>query len=228
MTIAQRVLQIQALVQRTCQHYQRELDSVRLIAVSKNQPVSAIKEAYAAGIVDFGENYWQEAQIKIETLEAYPLTWHFIGAVQSNKVRAIAQKVSWVHSIDREKTANLLSAERPIHLPPMNVCIQVNLDNEPGKAGIPGEALFELASHVNLLPHLRLRGLMAIPAPSLSEEQQYESLLRLTKLMHEANQQLALTMDTLSMGMSDDLQPAIHAGSTLIRVGRAIFGERSS
>lgn len=226
MPIAQHIQHIQQLIHETACKHSRNPESVRLIAISKGQPASAIKDAFSAGIADFGENYWQEAQGKLASLRDLPLTWHFTGPIQSNKSQEIAENFTWVHSLDREKIARLLSKHRPDHLPPLNVCIQINLDEEPGKAGIPADELSSFAAMVKQLPGLELRGLMAIPLWHKEEELQYKSLRRLTALLHEANQQLNLHMDTLSMGMSDDLIPAIAAGSTMVRIGRAIFGER--
>jgi PLP dependent protein len=226
MTIANRIQVLQQLVQETTEYYERPPEGVRLIAVSKGQNAEAIREAFAAGINDFGENYWQEAQRKMTDLCDLPLTWHFIGPIQSNKTAEISKHFNWVHSIDREKIARLLSRHRPPHLPPLNVCIQVNLDAEPSKSGIVAGELTVLARQVIELPGLRLRGLMAIPEAHNETQKQYDSLLRLATLLQETNQQLQSELDTLSMGMSDDLVPAIHAGSTLLRIGRAIFGER--
>lgn len=228
MTIAKRIHNIQQIIIETARKYDRNPDSICLLAISKGQPASAIEEAFAAGLSEFGENYWQEAQEKITRLQHLPLIWHFTGPIQSNKAADIAKQVDWVHSIDREKIARILSQHRPTHLAPLNICIQVNLDSEPGKSGVSADELIPFATMINQLPGLRLRGLMAIPQWHKEEELQYKSLLRLATLFKEANEKLNLQMDTLSMGMSDDLIPAIAAGSTLVRIGRAIFGERST
>ena len=228
MTIANRIHNIQQIIIETACKYERNPDSIRLLAISKGQPASAIEEAYAAGLIEFGENYWQEAQGKIASLQQLPLIWHFTGPIQSNKAPDIAKHFDWIHSVDREKIAKMLSQHRPSHLPPLNVCIQVNLDSEPDKSGVSADELMPFATLVNQLPGLRLRGLMAIPQWHKEEDLQYKSLLRLTAIFNDANQQLKLQMDTLSMGMSDDLIPAIAAGSTLVRIGRALFGERNT
>jgi pyridoxal phosphate enzyme (YggS family) len=197
-----------------------------LLAVSKQQSIAMISEAYKAGITDFAENYFQEAEEKITRLKDLSICWHFIGPVQSNKTKGIASLFSWVHSIDRIKIARLLSEHRPLNLPPINVCLQINLCAEQTKAGVASEQATDLAFAVSQLPHVTLKGLMTIPPPPTNEEEQYQLFLRLNHLMHSINQELNLNMDTLSMGMSDDLIPAIKAGSTIVRIGRALFGER--
>ncbi|STX52303.1 pyridoxal-5'-phosphate dependent enzyme family [Legionella busanensis] len=227
MSIAENIQSIKQSIKNTLNDAHRPQNSVNILAVSKGQPVKAIKEAYAAGLSDFGENYWQEAHNKIIHLKQLPINWHFIGAIQSNKAKEIAENFSWVHSIDREKIAKLLAQHRPDYLPALNICIQINLDHEPTKAGLLPYELPLLIKCINQLPKLHLRGLMAIPKPRLTAEEQYVSLQRLTRLLDQANQQLNLKMDTLSMGMSDDLKAAIRAGSTFVRIGRAIFGERN-
>lgn len=226
MTIIQNIDHIKQLISDSAQRYQRQAGDIRLLAVSKGQPASAIRSAFQAGLRDFGENYWQEMQDKQSQLQDLPITWHFIGPIQSNKAADIACHAHWVHSLDREKIARLLSGRRSDSLPPLNICLQVNLDNEASKSGIKPQELPGLAECIRQLPNLALRGLMAIPEPHHDEEHQYRSLMRLSTLRDALNQQLHLTMDTLSMGMSDDLEPAIRAGSTLVRIGRAIFGER--
>ena len=168
----------------------------------------------------------QEALTKIQSLASLPLYWHFIGAVQSNKVPAIAQNFAWVHSVCRKKIAQLLNDTRPASLPSLNVCIQVNIDDSDTKSGIKPEFAADLAAYIRLLPRLHLRGLMVIPSPAPNEQQQYQTYLRMTDLLHTLNAELNLSMDTLSMGMTDDLSAAIRAGSTMVRVGRGIFGER--
>ncbi len=197
------------------------------MAVSKGQSCLSIEQVYAAGISEFGENYLQEALAKIQTLKHLKLCWHFIGPIQSNKAPDIAQNFSWVHSVSRYKIAQLLHDSRPHDMPPINVCIQVNLDDEKTKTGVTAEEVTPLASHILELPQLRLRGLMLIPQPQSDQQQQYLSFLRLKKRLEILNQQLNTTMDTLSMGMSDDFEAAIRAGSTIVRIGRAIFGERN-
>lgn len=226
MTIAGKFQQIQRLITTTAESCQRSPADIQLMAVSKGQPASAIREAFAAGISSFGESYWQEAQIKIETLTDLAITWHFIGPIQSNKTKGIAENFSWVHSLSREKIGQDLAKYRPNHLPPLNICLQVNLDDEETKSGVPPQGLAKLALELSQLPSLHLRGLMAIPKPLVNEQEQYESLERLPKLLNQLNADLNLSMDTLSMGMSHDLVAAIRAGSTILRIGTAIFGER--
>ncbi|ASQ46835.1 YggS family pyridoxal phosphate-dependent enzyme [Legionella clemsonensis] len=225
-TIAERVHYLKELISSTAQHYQRSPQEILLLAVSKGQSTEAIQEAYEAGLRDFGENYYQEAWKKIQSLHSLTICWHFIGPIQSNKTKGIAQHFDWVHSLSREEIACLLNKYRPDYLPPLNVCLQINLDNELTKSGINGEHAIEFAKLVNTLPKLKLRGLMAIPLPHHEEQQQYQSLLRLKQLLNTLNRRLDLSMDTLSMGMSEDLIAAIRAGSTIVRIGRALFGER--
>lgn len=204
---------------------QRRREDVELLAVSKAFPAGAVRAAFHAGQRAFGESYTQEAIAKIEALRDLPLQWHFIGPIQSNKTQAIAQHFTWVHSVDRLKIAERLSAQRPPDLPPMNVCIQVNVSGEKTKSGAtPGE-LVQLAQTVARLPQLKLRGLMTIPAPVQGADEQRKPFARLRQLMQELNTQ-GLQLDTLSMGMSDDFGAAILEGATIIRIGTAIFGER--
>ena len=226
MTIANNLHQIQQLIETSAKACQRSPVDIQLLAVSKGQPASAIREAFAAGQSNFGENYLQEAQIKIQNLDDLAINWHFIGPIQSNKSAIIAENFSWVHSLSRQKVAELLAKYRPKDLPALNICLQVNLDEEPTKSGTSEEKLAKLALLVNQLPNLRLRGLMTIPKPLSNEQEQYESLLRLNTILQKLNKECNLSMDTLSMGMSDDLAAAIRAGSTMVRVGRAVFGER--
>lgn len=204
----------------------RDKESIELLAVSKGFSANAVCEAYQAGQLAFGESYLQEAMKKIELTRDLPLQWHFIGPVQRNKTRAIATHFAWVHSIDRLNIAERLSAQRPSPLPPLNVCIQVNVSEEDSKSGIAPAELTKLAQDVARLPHLKLRGLMTIPAPSEGLEAQRIPFFRLRELMHHMNMQ-GLALDTLSMGMSHDLYAAIQEGATIVRIGRAIFGERN-
>ncbi|MGQ3892224.1 YggS family pyridoxal phosphate-dependent enzyme [Legionella sp. CNM-4043-24] len=227
MSIINNIQRIQQSIRIAAQHSQRKEGDISLLAVSKGQPSSVIRSAYAAGLRQFGENYWQEVQGKQNELYDLSIIWHFIGPIQSNKAADIARHMDWVHSVDREKIARLLSAHRPENLPPLNICLSINLDNEPAKSGVPPEQAADLLKHIQSLPNLAVRGLMAIPKPRQDRNAQYESLLRLRNLQNELNESLHLNMDTLSMGMSDDLEAAIRAGSTIVRVGRAIFGERS-
>lgn len=226
MTIYQRIQELQQLINQSAKDAGRSAESIHLLAVSKGQSAQAMEEAYQAGLRHFGENYLQEAETKMKALQQLPICWHFIGPIQSNKTKAIAEQFSWVHSVGREKIAALLSAHRPSNLPDLNICIQVNLDNEDSKSGVSPGQLPELAAMITHLPRLKLRGLMTIPLPREGEEQQYLSLLRLKHLFDDLNKQSGLTMDTLSMGMTDDLTAAIRAGSTILRIGRKLFGER--
>lgn len=222
-SLTQHAGQLLQTIGHIAQRYQGSADAVALLAVSKGRPISAIQEVFNAGIHNFGESYLQEALPKIYALNALPLCWHFIGPLQSNKTKSIATHFHWVHSIDREKTAVLLDTHRPAHLGPLNVCLQVNLDNENNKSGLNPSQVEQLAYTITQLPQLKLRGLMTIPMPQCGEERQYESFLRLTSLFNQLNKTRALSMDTLSMGMSNDWVAAIRAGSTLVRIGRALF-----
>lgn len=199
--------------------------SVRLLAVSKSFPAGDVRRLAALGQREFGESYLQEALLKIEALDDPGLIWHFIGPIQSNKTRQIAARFSWVHGVDRLKTAQRLSEQRPEALEPLNVCLQVNISGEASKSGVTLEALPELAHAVAGLPRLRLRGLMALPAPVPDFEQQRRAFHRLRQAFEALTAQ-GIALDTLSMGMSDDLEAAIAEGSTLVRVGSAIFGAR--
>jgi len=205
--------------------YQRPRDSVRLLAVSKTWPLEDVLEAAAAGQSCFGENYVQEAISKIDDC-AEKLEWHFIGHLQSNKSREIATRFDWVHSVDRFKLAKRLSEQRPAELPPLNICLQVNIDNEPSKSGFLASEIPEIAEQISQLPNLKLRGLMAIPAPSDNFEQQRASFRQVATLQQHLIKQ-GMELDTLSMGMSADMEAAIAEGATIVRVGTAIFGSRN-
>jgi hypothetical protein len=207
------------------QRFQRPLESVALLAVSKTQPAAAVAAMAAAGQTGFGENYLQEALDKMDALGNPDLEWHFIGPVQANKTRGIAERFAWVHSVDRLKIAERLSAQRPAHLPPLNVCLQVNIDREPTKHGLDEAEVLVVAAAVAALPRLRLRGLMAVPAPAATFAAQRQPLARLRELQ-ERLIAAGLALDTLSMGMSDDLEAAIAEGATLVRIGTALFGPR--
>lgn len=226
MDLSQNISRVRQLIEKAEIENNRTVGDVLLLAVSKQQTPKAITEAFQLGINHFAENYLQEALEKINKLKNLPLIWHFIGPIQSNKTKGIASNFSWVHSINRYKTAALLNEHRPTDYPPLNVCLQINLVDEHTKSGILMEQAAELAIMVNKLPHLKLRGLMTIPPPQKNEEEQYKLFLQLNHLFNTLNYQLGLNMDTLSMGMSDDLVPAIKAGATIVRIGRAIFGER--
>lgn len=225
-TLAARLQTVLAQIRTAEQRFQRPSGAVRLLAVGKTQPAAAIVALAAAGQRDFGENYLQEALDKISELAALELEWHFIGPVQANKTRGIAEHFAWVHSVDRLKIAERLSTQRPTHLPPLNVCLQVNIDREASKQGLDEVEVVEIAHMVAALPQLRLRGLMAIPAPAVQFTDQRRSFARLRELS-ERLVATGLPLDTLSMGMSDDLEAAIAEGATLVRIGTALFGPRS-
>ena len=205
--------------------YGREADSVQLIAVSKAQPADAIRAVAALGQTDFAENYLQEALPKLAALADLSLTWHFIGQLQANKTRAVAEHFHWVHTLDRERIAVRLNEQRSVHAPPLNVCIQVSLEDEPGKGGISKTDLAALARRVLELPRLQLRGLMCIPPPREGFEAQRQLFAELADCAQELREQ-GMPLDTLSMGMSGDLEAAVAAGATCVRIGTAIFGER--
>lgn len=204
---------------------ERKPESILLLAVSKKKPASDIRQVWELGQRDFGENYLQEALQKMEELKDLDITWHFIGAIQSNKTRNIAEAFDWAHCIDRTKIARRLSEQRPPDLEPLNVCIQVNIDHEFSKAGIELAELPELANAIHQLPGIRLRGLMTIPAPQESFALQRVAFAKLATALESLRQQ-GIDCDTLSMGMTQDMEAAIAEGSTLVRIGTAIFGER--
>lgn len=203
----------------------RRADDVRLLAVSKTFAPDALREAYRAGQTCFAESYAQEALDKIASLHELPIEWHYIGPIQSNKTRAIAENFAWVHSVDRLKIAERLSGQRPAHLPPLQVCLQVNISGEASKGGISPNNVGALAHAVAKLPNLKLRGLMAVPAPSDDAAAQRLPFAELRKLRDQLNRQ-GLHLDTLSMGMSHDFAAAIAEGATIVRIGTAIFGGR--
>lgn len=196
-----------------------------LLAVSKLQPVAALGSAWQAGQRDFGENYVQEALPKIAAFAGHPATWHFIGALQSNKSREVAEHFHWMHTLDRESLARRLSEQRADPLPPLQVCLQVNVSNESSKGGVMPERVPELAAAVAAFPRLTLRGLMAIPAPAEDPEVQRAPFILMRELLVDLRRR-GHAVDTLSMGMSEDLEAAIMEGSTMVRVGTAIFGKR--
>lgn len=203
----------------------REAGSVRLLAVSKTFPASAVQQAYAAGQRAFGENYVQELQTKAAELAALDIEWHFIGPLQSNKTRIVAEAAHWVHSIERLKIAQRLSEQRPDSLPPLQVCVQVNVSGEASKSGCAPQEAKELALAVAALPRLQLRGLMCIPEPT-EDAQKLAGQFALLQQLQQELRTAGLTLDTVSMGMSADMAQAIAAGSTMVRVGTAIFGAR--
>ncbi len=225
-TIATQLQTVRARIAAACLAAGRDPQAVRLLAVSKTFGPEAVAEAYAAGQTAFGENYIQEAVEKMAALSHLPLEWHCIGPIQSNKTRLVAQHFAWAHTVDRLKIAQRLSEQRPPELSPLQVCIQVNVDGGPTKSGVaPNEAL-GLAREVAALPRLCLRGLMCIPEPAPDFEASCAVFMRAKALFDQVNE-AGLQLDTLSMGMTADLEAAIHAGSTLVRVGTAIFGGRS-
>ncbi len=224
-TIAANLQAVRERIARAAQTAGRDTPNVELIAVSKTFPAQVIVEACAAGQRAFGESYVQEAVEKVTRLAHLPIEWHFIGPIQSNKTRDIAEHFQWVHSIARARIAQRLNDARPAHLPPLNVCIQVNVSGEGSKSGVAPGTELELARAILALPRLRLRGLMAIPEPTpdMQLQRQRFALLRNIKDRLAAE---GIELDTLSMGMSDDLEAAIAEGATMVRVGTAIFGQR--
>jgi pyridoxal phosphate enzyme (YggS family) len=221
-TIADNIAQVSSRIHAAAVAAKRDEDSVQLLAVSKTKPAEALREAYAAGLRDFGENYLQEALSKQLELADLPLIWHFIGPIQSNKTRAIAEHFAWVHSVDRLKIAQRLSEQRPPELPPLNICIQVNVSGEASKSGCTPADLPALANAISELPRIKLRGLMAIPEPTEDRAAQDAAFAAVQRLQASLN----LPLDTLSMGMSHDLESAIAQGATWVRIGTALFGAR--
>lgn len=216
---------LQEVGRRISEALQGDRRAVTLVAVSKTHPPAMVREAWAAGQRDFGENYVQEGVAKIAALSDLPATWHFIGALQGNKARDVAERFDWVHAVDREKIAGLLSRHRPPGKPPLNVCVEVNISEEATKSGVkPGEAL-ALARHVAKLPGLRFRGLMGMASPSGDEARQRAEFAVLRREL-EAIRAAGLEGDTLSMGMSQDWRAALAEGATMLRIGTAIFGVR--
>lgn len=224
MSISENLSRIQQQIKQISAEYQRE--NVRLLAVSKTKPVQAIEEAIRADQCAFGENYVQEGVEKIAYFSGNKsLEWHFIGPLQSNKSRLVAEHFDWIQTVDRFKIAERLNDQRPEHLPPLNVLIQINISDESSKSGIQPEEMFSLAEKISQFPRLKLRGLMAIPKPESEPEQQKISLRKMKDLFNRLQQRFE-SVDTLSMGMSDDMASAIECGSTMVRIGTAIFGER--
>ena len=226
-TIATNLQAVRLRIARACKEQHREPSEVTLLAVGKTFAPTAIREAAEAGQREFGENYVQEALAKQDALRNLGLIWHFIGPLQSNKTRPIAQSFHWVHSLDREKIARRLSDARPATLPPLQVCIEVNLSGEGSKSGVAPAELAALARQVASLPRLKLRGLMAVPEPSTDVALQRRRFAELRALKDELARE-GLALDTLSMGMSADLEAAIAEGATIVRIGTAIFGERKA
>lgn len=224
-TIASNLQAVRAAIVSAAVTAGRAVDDVSLLAVSKTFPAAALRCAYQADQRRFAESYLQEALEKISSLKDLTIEWHFIGPIQSNKTRPIAENFAWVHSVDRLKIAERLSAQRPVHLPPLQLCLQVNISNEHSKSGVSPDEVSLLAHAIAKLPNLRLRGLMAIPAPDDEIALQRAPFARLRELYDQLNSQ-GLQLDTLSMGMSHDFVAAITEGATMVRVGSAIFGNR--
>jgi pyridoxal phosphate enzyme (YggS family) len=208
------------------ERYQREQNSVQLLAVSKRHSASAIREAFACGQTAFGENYAQEMLEKAEQLSDLAIEWHFIGPLQSNKTRPIAAVSDWVHAVDRLKIAKRLSDQRPDDLPPLSLCLQVNISAEASKSGVLPHEVFSLAKEVAMLPNIKLRGLMAIPKTETDFNKQREIFVKLRGLQEDLIKKGITQLDTLSMGMSADMPAAIAEGATIVRIGTAIFGQR--
>lgn len=226
-TIANNLQLVRSRISQACLTVQRPSDSVTLLAVSKTFPAENVRDAFNAGQKLFGENYVQEALDKIEALSDIraQIEWHLIGPLQSNKTRPVAEAFDWVHTVDRLKIAQRLSEQRPDSLPPLQVCVQVNTSGEDSKSGCAPEEALALAQAVAKLPRLKLRGIMALPAPSPDPAVQHEALKQVRT--HFAQWQAAgLDVDTMSMGMSNDLEAAVQEGATMVRIGTAIFGHR--
>ena len=223
--LAANVREVRSRVRRAAAAVGRDPAGITLVAISKTQPAESVRAAATAGVTDFGENYLQEASNKMEQLGDLPLRWHFIGAVQANKTRGIAARFDWVHSVDRLVIAQRLADQRPVHAPPLNVCIQMNLADEPNKGGIGRAELAATAPRIAALPRIRLRGLMCLPPPQPDPAVQRRVFAQLRAALEDLNDG-GLKLDTLSMGMSGDFEAAIAEGATHIRIGTAVFGAR--
>jgi len=229
--ISENITNVEQKIVHAAQRVARNADEIQLLAVSKTKPVYLIKEAYQAGLRHFGENYVQESIEKIQKIKQdpdfnQPVYWYFIGPLQSNKTRPVAENFDWVQSVERLKIAQRLNDQRPEHLPKLNICLQVNISGEQSKSGTTLSQVIELASQVNNLPHLTLRGIMAIPEKT-EDQQRLENQFNELHDIYLRLQQLYPQVDTLSMGMSGDLEKAIACGSTMVRIGTDIFGSRS-
>jgi pyridoxal phosphate enzyme (YggS family) len=225
-SIAANLQAVRARIAAACIAAGRADGSVRLLAVSKTCPAARVREAAAAGQRAYGENYVQEAVEKAAELKGLDLEWHFIGPLQSNKTRPVAESFAWVHSVDRLKIAERLAAQRPPGLPPLQICLQVNVSGETSKSGCEPQQALDLAAGIGRLPNLRLRGLMAIPEPTTDLLYQRQQFALLRRTLEKINAEPGFTLDTLSMGMTDDLEAAIMEGATMVRIGTAIFGRR--
>ena len=224
-SLAERLNAVRARIADAAREHGRDPGAIELVAISKKKPVAMLQEALAAGQTDFGENYLQDALAKIEALAEHAPIWHFVGDIQSNKTRDIAAHFAWAHAVDRFKIARRLSEQRPDHMPPINVCIQVNIDDEDSKSGVAPDAVRELAAQIRELEHVRLRGLMTIPAYVEDFDAQRRPFAAVRELFETLNAD-GFELDTLSMGMSADIEAAIAEGATHVRVGTAIFGAR--
>jgi pyridoxal phosphate enzyme (YggS family) len=216
----------QSRIAEACRAVSRSVDSVTLLAVSKGQSTAAIDSAARLGIENFGENFLQESLPKIESLKGRELTWHFIGRLQANKTRAVAENFAWVHAVDRIKIAERLSAQRPFHAPPLNVCLQLHVGGEASKGGVDAAEIAPIAMAIRDLPRIKLRGLMCMP-PAETDIQRQREWFRETRQVFDYLNERGLGLDTLSMGTSADFEAAIAEGATIVRVGTAIFGPRS-
>ncbi len=223
--LPERVQELRERIAAAAARSGRTASSVTLLAVSKAQPAERVCAAAAQGVRDFGESYLDEALGKLAALEDLPLTWHFVGRMQANKTRPVAERFAWVHGVDRLRIAERLSAQRPFHAPALNICIQVNLAGEASKGGVPPAELPALAAQVAALPRLRLRGLMCIPPEETEPARQRQWFAKLRRLEEQLNAGGA-GLDTLSMGMSEDFESAILEGASIVRIGTALFGQR--
>lgn len=224
-TIASGLQNVRTRIKGIAEKIGRQPETITLLAASKTNPAERLRETFIAGQIVFGENYLQEALIKISSLADLPIEWHFIGPIQSNKTKRISENFAWVHSVDRKKIADRLSKDRPESLPPLQICLQVNVSGEDSKSGVAPEELADLAAHVSSLPRLKLRGLMAVPELTTATALQRSQF----RMLKEAYDQLirdGYDIDTVSMGMSEDMDIAIEEGATMVRVGTAIFGPR--
>lgn len=223
-----RLAAVNEKINTACLSAQRSAEDVTLLAVSKRHASESIRIAYQHGHKDFGENYLNEALEKQQLLSDCDINWHYIGSIQSNKTRKMAENFDWVHTVDSFKIAKRLSQQRPKHMPPINICLQINIDTEDSKSGLLPDTptLIDVGKAIDALPHVVLRGLMCIPAPKNNANEEMNTFQRMQQVLHQLNHS-GLALDTLSMGMSDDLDSAISCGSTIVRVGTAIFGPRT-
>ena len=228
-TIQENITAVQKRLQQAASDAGRNPAEIQLLPVSKTRNIAQISQAITSGVFCFGENYLQEAMDKIDQLDDSKLDWHFIGPLQSNKTRQAAENFAWVHTVDRVKIAQRLSAQRPDDMPALNICLQINIDNEASKSGFNRDQAVEVAATIAQLPKLKLRGLMAIPKPRTVYKEQRQAFAQLRVLMEQINSTLdnCHKLDTLSMGMSADLEAAVAEGATLVRVGTDIFGARN-